>query len=351
MKSGTGDLFAQAHRDAKLGQFTGVLQRLDQLVDWAALAQAINAATGREGARPQGGRPGYPTVVLLKLIVLQQLHGNLSDEATEHALLDRSSWQRFTGLEHARELPDARTLWAFKNLLAHSAGGTQALFEQVQAQLAAAGLQARGGQIIDATLIEVPRSHVSPASRKALHEGTLPAHFSAKRLAHTDREARYTAKRGRWHYGYKAHVNVDQAHKLIRVLQVSAANVDDRTPLARLLDLRAERLQTGRTVYADKGYDAHSTRRLLKAQGLRDAVMRRDDPQRCDQSTLRRRNARLSPVRARVEHVFGSWQRTMGKQLRSIGLARAQAQIALQAVVYNLRRWVSLQPGSALASG
>ncbi|MCA3001113.1 MAG: hypothetical protein ING58_03000, partial [Rhodocyclaceae bacterium] len=48
MRNRTGDLFSRARREEKLVQFTGVLDRLEHLVDWVGLAAAVNAATGRE---------------------------------------------------------------------------------------------------------------------------------------------------------------------------------------------------------------------------------------------------------------------------------------------------------------
>ncbi|AMS31271.1 hypothetical protein AEM42_11185 [Betaproteobacteria bacterium UKL13-2] len=297
--------------------------------------------TGREGARPQGGRPPYPTAVLLKVVVLQQLYGNLSDEQMEYALLDRLSWQRFIGMADARDLPDARTLWAFKNLIA-GGGGAEVLFREVSHQLARAGLTAKGGQLIDATIVEVPKTRVSDESRETLNNGQTPAHWDAKCIAHTDGDARWTMKHGKWFYGYKGHINADQKHKLIRAIEVTPANVDDRVPLEKLIDADAVRLESGKTVHADKGYDAKATRELLKAQGLRDGVARKDDAQRYDQTDNQKRNKRLSRIRARVEHVFGGWEKTMGKRLRSIGETRAKSMIVVQATVYNLRRWITL---------
>lgn len=349
MRNRTGDLFSRTRREEKLGQFTGVLDRLEHLVDWTGLAAAVNAATGREAARPQGGRPPYPTAVLLKIVVLQQLYGNLSDEQMEYALLDRLSWQRFIGMADARDLPDARTLWAFKNLIA-GGGGAEALFHEVGRQLAQAGLTAQGGQLIDATIIEVPKTRISEASREALNNGQTPEHWDAKRTAHTDGDARWTMKHKAWFYGYKGHINVDQKHKLIRAIDVTAANVDDRVPLEKLIETAPRRLESGKTVHADKGYDAQATRDLLKAKGLRDGVSRRDDAQRYDNTDNETRNKTLSRIRARVEHVFGGWEKTMGKRLRCVGKTRAQSMIVLQATVYNLRRWVTLDGRGAFAA-
>ena len=98
MKKQSHDLFAEHYRRQKITQFTKALDSLSGLVDWAALTKVVTERTGREASQPKGGRASYLTEALVKIIVLQQLYGNLSDEDTEHALLDRGSWQRFIGM-------------------------------------------------------------------------------------------------------------------------------------------------------------------------------------------------------------------------------------------------------------
>lgn len=341
MMKKTGDLFAQEHRQKKLDGYTKVLKRLDQLVDWSELSQVVNAVTKREDRRPQGGRPPYATKVMIKIMVLQQLYGNLSDEETEYSLLDRRSWQQFIGLQDARDLPDARTIWYFKNQLA-DAGGAEALFAAVQAQLTHAGYHAQGGQMIDATIVPSPKMHFDKEEKERLQKGETPAHWSEKQRAHKDTDAQWTVKHGKAHHGFKAHINTDQKQKLIRVVKVTAANKSDINHLESVLDQSERRDETGKTVFADRGYDSKSNRSILKSKGLRDGIMRKDDQQRYDQSKIRKRNQLLSKVRARVEHVFGVWEKVIGKKVRCVGLKRANVQITVQAVVYNLRRWVSL---------
>ena len=341
MKERNGYLFLAEQREAKLAQFTGRLDYLSKLVDWQGLARAVNEATGREGPRPKGGRPPYPTEALLKVVVLQQLYGNLSDEEMEYCLLDRMSWQSFTGLAGHRHLPDARTIWAFKELLAKE-GGAEALFDIVGEQLAAAGLKARGGQIVDATFVTVPKTGLDEEEKETIKNGETPAHWSDKQAAHKDTDARWTKKHNKSFYGYKAHINADQKHKLIRAIDVTPANVDDRVPLEGLLDDSDARKQEGKTVHADRGYHGEAVREMLKSKGLIDGVARKDDPRRHDQTEIHERNHALSRIRARVEHVFGDWWQSSGKTLRCIGKVRAKSQTILRACVYNLRRWVTL---------
>ena len=349
MKKQNQDLFAEHHRRQKITQFTKVLDSLSGLVDWAALTKVVNEHTGREASQPKGGRPPYQTEALVKIIVLQQLYGNLSDEDTEYALLDRGSWQRFIGMADARDLPDARTIWHFKNQLAQT-GSVSELFAQVQEQLNAAGLVAKGGQMIDATIVPSPKMHFTKDEKETLADGKTPAHWSEKQAAHKDTDAHWSAKRGQWYHGYKAHANVDQKHKLIRILEVTPANESDMNHFEDLLDTAADRQQNGKTIHADRGYDSAANRQTLKANKLRDGVARNDDRKRYDQTDIHARNRKLSRIRARVEHVFGAWEKVIGKSIRCVGLVRATAQIAMQAIVVNLRRWVTLDAQGASAA-
>ena len=188
----------------------------------------------------------------------------------------------------------------------------------------------------------VPKVHLDKEEKASVQNGKTPAHWSAKQAAHIDTDARWTAKRDVYYFGYKAHINTDQEHKLIRAIDVTPANVDDRVPLERLIDASGQRKQSGKTVHADRGYHGAATREMLKAMGLIDGVARKDDANRFDQTDIHERNQKLSRIRARVEHVFGAWEKTMGKTIRTIGHVRAEAQITIQATVYNLRRWVTL---------
>lgn len=349
MKQQRQDLFAADHRRQKITQFTKVLDALDGLVDWAALTTVVNNCTGREASQLKGGRPAYPTQVLVKIIVLQQLYGNLSDEDTEYALLDRGSWQRFIGMAEARDLPDARTIWHFKNQLAQTGSATE-LFADVQRQLNAAGLAAKGGQMIDATIVPSPKMHFTKDEKQTIAAGEIPDHWSDKQAAHKDTDAHWSAKRGQWYHGYKAHANADQKHKLIRILEVTPANESDMNHFEEMIDTTEDRQQHGKTIHADRGYDSAANRQTLKANKLRDGVARNDDRKRYDQTDIHARNHKLSRIRARVEHVFGAWEKVIGKSIRCIGLKRATAQITMQAIVVNLRRWVTLDAQGASAA-
>ena len=95
-------LFAVQEREAKLNRLGDALQVMEQHVDFAALAAAVDLAAPRP-SRERGGRPPFPTELMVRVLLIQQLF-NLSDEQMEFQLLDRLSFQRFVGLR--RQQPD-----------------------------------------------------------------------------------------------------------------------------------------------------------------------------------------------------------------------------------------------------
>ncbi len=112
----SGDLFVQDQRETKLGGFIANLAAMDELVDFGAIAAHVDTACPRPD-RSKGGRPPYPTEVMVRMLFLQALY-NLSDEDCEYQVLDRMSFQHFCRLAGELHVPDARTLWSFKQRLA-----------------------------------------------------------------------------------------------------------------------------------------------------------------------------------------------------------------------------------------
>ena len=119
---------------------------LDKHVDFVALTAAFDQATLRP-SREKGGRPPFPTEIMVRILLLQQLY-NLSDEQLEFQLLDRFSFQRFAGLRESSQISDRATIWTFRERL-QVMGTTETFFDAVNRELDKHGCLARGGQIID----------------------------------------------------------------------------------------------------------------------------------------------------------------------------------------------------------
>jgi IS5 family transposase len=88
---------------------------------------------------------------MFKILVIQAIN-NLSDERAEFLINDRLSFMRFLGLGLEDRVPDARTIWLFREKLT-TAGAIKRLFEQFDAMLRRARYIAMSGQIVDASLV------------------------------------------------------------------------------------------------------------------------------------------------------------------------------------------------------
>jgi transposase, IS5 family len=318
------------------------LEAIDRLVPWESFRAEIEAVvlTPDEMRKSGAGRKPIDAIVMFRMLVLQALN-NLSDEQVEFQVRDRLSFTRFLRLGIEDSIPDATTLWLFREKLA-KAGLIEKLFDRFDQHLAAQGYIARGGQIIDATIVPVPKQRNSRDENETVKAGGTPAEWKKKpaKLRQKDCDARWTKKHGRSFFGYKNHVNADAKHKLIRCYEVTDAAVHDSQPLDALLDQG----NTSTDVFADSAYRSAETEAKLEAAGFNSRIHRRAARNHPLSDAQARANRAKSRIRARVEHVFGAQQTAPGGRIvRTIGIVRARAKIGLQNLVYNIRRLVTLE--------
>jgi IS5 family transposase len=322
-------LFAPEERTAKRDRLGDPLQVLDRAIDFAALARAVDGKL-KMGDRRRGGRPPYPTELMIRLLVVQQLY-NLSDDALEYQVLDRASFQRFAGLEKTSRVPDAKTIWIWRERLKKQ-DLIGDISEEVGRQLAQAGFIARGGQIIDASIVTVPVQRNRSEENHAIKQGEVPGDWNAAKRAQKDVQARWTKKHGKSYYGYKLHANVDRRFGFIRAMEVTPASVGDTTVLETLLDAS----NTRKDIYADSAYTKRAREKALSAQGYRVHIQRKGETNRPLSAAQKRRNRRIARQRVFGEHAFARLTHMGGKHLRTIGLARARTVIGLKVIAHNL---------------
>jgi IS5 family transposase len=277
---------------------------------------------------------------MFKILVLQTLY-NLADEQLEYLIRDRLSFMRFLDLGLEDPVPDATTVWLFREALV-KANLVEKLFDRFGQHLAARGYIARGGQIVDATIVAAPRQRNSREENEAIKAGQTPEEWEKKpaKNAQKDKDARWTKKHGKSFYGYKNHIGVDRKHKLIRRQVATDASVHDSQKLDAVLD----RSNTAKDVWADSAYRSAEMEAKLKAQGYKSRIHRRGKRNRPLSEAEQVANTARSKVRARVEHIFGHQETAMGRKIvRTIGIARAAAKIGLMNLVYNMQRLVQLE--------
>lgn len=330
--------------DDRLRKLSGKdpLVSLNKLIDWEDFRDSLTLI--REKSRKsQAGRKPFDEVLMFKILVLQHLY-NLSDEQTEYQIRDRFSFMRFLGLQPEDTVPDAKTLWCFREQLV-KLELIQSLFLDFDYQLDSHGFKAQKGQIVDASFVDAPRQRNKRDENEQIKAGKIPEDFTKNPAVgrQKDTDARWAKKNEETHFGYKNHVAVDSKHKLIRNYAVTSAEVHDANVCTEIL---AE--NTSKDVWADSAYSSETQELELAAMGYRSHIHRKGKRNQPLNERSRNANHIKSKIRVRVEHVFGSITNEQGGLFsRVIGLARTAVKIGMMNMVYNMRRFVCLTRMSA----
>jgi len=250
-------LFDWQNRFEKLDKTGDPLVKLNKVVPWNSFRPVLETLRSKDKKSNAGAKP-YDVIVMFKMLILQSLY-NLSDEATEYQVLDRLSFMRFLGLRLGSRVPDAKTIWLFREQLTE-AGLAEELFREFERVLEKSGFAAKKGQIIDASIVQAPKQRNSREENTRIKEGEIPQDWGEVKKRQKDIDAQWTKRNGTKYYGYKNHVNVDVKHKLIRSYAVTDASVHD----SKVFDELLEENNTSAEVYADSAYRSKESIALLE---------------------------------------------------------------------------------------
>ena len=307
--------------DSFLGNNQKLNQRLDKvgrLVDWKPFEERLN----RIYSSPTG-RPSHPVLLLFKCLLLQAWY-NLSDYALEEVLDDRLSFRRFVGLSVSQKAPDHSVFSRFRDQLVRLQMHGQ-LFNELDRQLETRGLILKKGTLVDATVIEA-----APKKPNQNEDGTAGK-------SPIDPEADWTKKGGKYLFGYKAHVGVDQESELIRRVVITPAHVHDGEMLGEVIG--GDELWA----FADKAYDSKKNHKILEAKNVENGILMKGTRTRKLSRVEQMCNRVLSKLRCPVERVFGTLKRSYRySRARYLGLRKNGLQLIMTSMAYNLRRMEKL---------
>ena len=293
----------------------GFLAQIDRIVPWGKWVEEIRPCyyKGERGNKP------YDLELMLRIYMLQNLY-DLSDMGTVAEVIDSRAFSEFCGVDSSNQVPDGDTLGRFRHILEEN-GIQQKLFGEVVQSLMEKGLILKKGTIVDSTIIEAPSSTKNKKKER-------------------DPDAHQVKKGNTWHFGYKAHIGVDQDSGLVHSVEVTSANTHDVTMVPKLL--------TGEetTVYGDSGYLGAEKRddaitRNTKGKKIKYKTNRRPSQIRKksvrSQAQIKRREHEKSSVRAKVEHVFGVVKGQFGfRKTRYRGLRKQTAKLNMLFALANL---------------
>lgn len=327
--------FDFSDRITKLTTMGDPLVLLNQQINWEEFRADLNLIHIKERKNSAGAKP-FDVILMFKILVLQQLN-NLSDDRLEYQIRDRISFMRFLGLAISDRVPDAKTVWLFRESLTELKL-TKALFERFHEQLANHGYIAKSGQMIDATFVEAPRQRNNREENAQIKSGEIPLEWTTQKnknmLRQKDVDARWTKKNEQNYYGYKNHINADQAHKLIQDYKITDASVHDSQVFEEILDYSGEQP----VVCADSAYRSQEKEKDLAAKNITSQICEKGSKNHPLTEAQKSLNTEKSKVRSRVEHVFGA-QAHMGRHIvRTVGIVRAEVKIGMMNLVYNMIR-------------
>jgi IS5 family transposase len=335
------NFFDEDNRLKRLSEIGDPLEKVAKAVNWELFRPILNEVFQKEKSG-MGGRPAWDYILMFKILLLQAWYA-ISDDKAEYMINDRLSFQRFLGLTLGDKVPDAKTIWLFRETLRKS-GADKELFSFFGVLLTEQGVITREGSLIDATFVDVPRQRNSREENAKIKEGETPEdwekpeNIAKKRQKDTD--ARWTKKNDEKHYGYKDHVKVDRDSKIIVEFTVTDAAEHDSQAFVDLVDNK------DKEIYADSAYTGEKIHEEIHEKNP-DVNLEinekgyRGRPLTEEQKTS---NREKSKTRARVEHVFGYMTNSMGGIfIRCIGINRAKCAITIKNLAYNLSRYAFLK--------
>lgn len=290
------------------------LAQMDQIIPWQKFISAVKPYYHKE-YNPKGGSKPYPLETMLRIYFVQQWY-NLSDVGAEEFIYDISTVRAFTRVQLER-VPDETTILNFRRILERHKLSEK--FLQISHDyLEQKGLKVSKGTIMDATIIQAPSS---------------TKNISKKR----DPEMASTRKNGQYFFGLKTHIGTDINTNVIHSVVITAANESDVRQMPELLRKNDE------VIMGDAGYTGDKHKKLAREQGKLFMVNDKRKPKHTKNkkknlsTTQKKRNRKISQVRAKVEHCFRVLKRQFGyNKTRYKGLEKNRIQILSLLSLVNL---------------
>lgn len=363
-----GKHFKQLGMDSFFGNFVyervvprdHFLVKLNQVIDWDSFTEILLPAY--KGLAEEG-RPPYPPVTILKMLVIAYLY-RFSERQVEEATNLNLAIKEFVGLAVDELAPDHSTLSEFNRRIRESGGWSklQAIGDSVLRQAKTAGVKLGKIQVVDSvhTVADVDND----ADRQRQQKGKPPRDKQAQLVKKGKR--RKTGPDGKvsmqetQYLGYKSHVSVNAASGLITTVEPTGGSAADNKQFPKLV-AHDEQVGVDAEIYAgDKAYDDTALHYQLWRKGQYSAL-RLNDYRTADTNARQAYWVKLqeSPEykagmaeRYKVERKFGEAKRWHGLgRCRYLGLLRYGIQAHLTALVLNLKRIVTLLTGVRFRPG
>jgi IS5 family transposase len=335
-KTGKMGLFDTENQREKLSQIGNPLEKISKVIDFEMFRPSLEEHLLNHDKKSNAGAKPIDLVLMFKIIFIKRLY-NLSDEQAEYQINDRRSFKDFLGLSSGDNVPDEKTIWLFQEKL-NKANLEDKLFDLFHTYLDGLGMFVNEGKIVDASFVEVPRQRNTKDENAQIKAGKGDELWNDNphKKRQKDIDARWTQKGGEKYYGYKDHVKIDNAYKLIDTYEVTGAEVHDSQPTEALL----RETDKGQKFFGDSAYGGEPLEKVYEKFEVEPDICERAYRNRPLTDEQKANNKIKSGTRSRIEHVFGFVTNSMHDFFsRCIGFKRIQGVIGLINLFYNMLRY------------
>ena len=277
------------------------------------------------------GADGYGVERLFRCLLLQFME-DLSDRELQRYLEENLAAKWFCGFTLSEPTPDYSLFTRVRTRI----GPTRLsqLFATMREQLKAAGLMSEVFTFVDATHL-IANATLWEERDKARQQKIEQLNNDVLPKVAVDKQARIGCKgKKKYWYGYKEHVSVDRQSGLINNVATTPANLPDAQGLRHVCP-------TPGAIYGDQGYCTAPARQAAAPRSCHLAAIQRNNMH----TKHRDRDRWYTHLRAPYERVVA--QRP--KRVRYRGVAKNQFAAFLQALTFNLKRLLVLEPSPSTA--
>lgn len=281
------------------------LSQMDSIIPWSQFVALVKPHY-HLSYNPKGGPKPYPIESMLRIYFLQQWY-NLADQGVEEFLYDIPLVRHFAQVD-INQIPDETTVLNFRRIIEKHQLAEDFLVLSNN-YLGQQGVKVSKGTIMDATIIDAPSSTKNKQQSR-------------------DPEMASTRKNNQFFFGAKFHIGVDLNSNVIHSATITAANESDIGQMPNLLREKDE------VIMADAGYTSERDKVGARQLGLHYLV---NDKRKAKHTknrkinlsrTQKKRNQKISQIRAKVEHCFRVVKCQFGyKKVRYKGLKKNQTQM------------------------
>jgi transposase, IS5 family len=285
-----------------------LLKEIEQLFPWDSVTKAIDHSFSKK----QTGRNRIPSIIMIKMVILQYIFG-LSDETVQEDIFDRKSYYSFIGDEllQQRWVPDATTLCKFRKHLMNNQLDT-IIFDTILSQLEQKWAFLKRWTVVDSTIIQAPSSTKNKNKER-------------------DPEMKSTKKGSNYYFGMKVHQWTDADTGIVHNIVCTPANESDMNHCEDLLH-GAEKY-----VWWDKWYHKKERKQAFRAKWIYYGIL--DKPARWSKLSHKQQklNKKKQSIKAKVELPFWIFKRWWwNTKVRYKWLRKNTSRITIWFALWNL---------------